>query len=908
METWIRHLRRAMQRQDARTDGQLLASFIDQRDDGAFAALVHRHCQMVFGVCRRLTTNYQDAEDAFQATFLVLARKASAVNPREGVASWLHGVALRTAMKAKAMTARRHVREKQVTELPEPEVVQDDQWRDLQPLIDQELQSLPENYRLAILLCDLEGNTIKESARQLGWPQGTLATRLARGRKLLAKRLANRGVVLSASSLVTVLSETVASACVPVSLVSSTIKTAALVASGQAVANMVSAKVAALVEGAMKAMSMAKFKTALVLLVVCLLGWGGGVSRETQAKAQQNVPIGKSPIVETMPDLSGTWQGDDWGTVVLQRTKKGEFAGTYTDTFGTDVGRITVQWSPASGRYEGTWSEGKLRFGRIALQPANDGKAISGVWTADPKCEHQPGVPGQASLRWSRVKPSVIRQEGTKVGFTAWGKEVGGLQAGLSISNRKEIQIGGQATAVVKLRNLSNKSITASASPLWLTGPQVVDTQGKQVRATRAPVPLFEIIPTKITLQPGQTVEMAKSTIFVVGAGDEDQPVPEGVVDRFTIYVRPGTYNVGFAGFLQEHPSLATGTVEFKVKDSEAGLTAWGKEINGVQAGLGFLPGQKRAYRTGETVRLVVRVRNVGKKDVKFSYFNEFFYENPPAVTDGEGKPVRLEGVGFTGEAKMVEVTLAPGKEVNLCELNLELQPASEKGKVRPVWTLFGTGKFQLQHENVGGGNIGTGEIKFDPVLNKLATGRLELEVRDAAKVPDKTEQEAFTAWGKEAGGLQAGLGLRPAERRAYYHGETLTLVVRVRNVGKKAVKFEYLRQFLDETPPTVTDADGKAVPQAGVNVLGFHVPVEVTLEPGKEIELESRLAGGARLAGASGLWYAIGPALGTGKVSFQYERVLGNSSAGFIKLDPALSKLATGKLDLEIKSATEKK
>ena len=183
MDTVIRHLRRAVLRQDAadRTDGQLLASFIDQKDEAAFEALVRRHGPMVFGVCRRI----------------VLARKASSVRPREQVANWLHGVALRTAMKAKTMTAKRRGREKQVTELPETEAAQQDQWRDLQPLLDQELNGLPENYRLPIIFCDLQGKSIKEATHQLGWPQGTLAGRLVRARKMLAKRLTQRGVVLS---------------------------------------------------------------------------------------------------------------------------------------------------------------------------------------------------------------------------------------------------------------------------------------------------------------------------------------------------------------------------------------------------------------------------------------------------------------------------------------------------------------------------------------------------------------------------------------------------------------------------------------------------------------------------------------------------------------------------------------
>src|SRR5262249_45091253 len=214
MDKVIRHLRRAVLRQDGAgwTDGQLLASFIDQKDEAAFEALVRRHGPMVFGVCRRIVRNHHDAEDAFQATFLVLALKAASVKPRERVANWLHGVALRTARKAKAMTGKRRGREKQVTEMPEAEAAQQDQWRDPQPLLDQELHGLPENYRLPILLCDLEGKTIKAAAHKLGWPQGTLAGRLARGRKLLAKRLASRGVMLSAGSLAAVVSQNVASA------------------------------------------------------------------------------------------------------------------------------------------------------------------------------------------------------------------------------------------------------------------------------------------------------------------------------------------------------------------------------------------------------------------------------------------------------------------------------------------------------------------------------------------------------------------------------------------------------------------------------------------------------------------------------------------------------------------------
>src|SRR5262249_49791376 len=187
-----------------------------------------------------------------------------------------------------------------------------------------------------------------------------------------------------------------------------------------------------------------------------------------------------------------------------------------------------------------------------------------------------------------------------------------------------------------------------------------------------------------------------------------------------------------------------------------------------------------------------------------------------------------------------------------------------------------------------------------------------EKPVQSPAKQEKKQDNEIAIAWGKEVAGLQAGLGIRPGERRAYRHGRTTTPVVRVRNVGKEAVKFEYIKQFLDERPPTVTGADGKTIPQGGIDVFGFHVPTEVTLEPGKDIEIESRFNGG------SGRRYTLLPTsgggkstteetplfVGTGKISLQYERGFGNSSAGSIKLDPTPGKLATGQLELEIRAA----
>src|SRR5437868_5190588 len=235
LNTVFQHLRRVVLLRDGAgmTDGQLLDAFITQRDEAAFEALVRRLGPMVLKVCRRVVGNHHDAEDAFQATFLILARKASSIKSREMAANWLHGVAYRTARKARTLRVKSRMRERQLANMPEPEAVTQDDRLDLNLLLDQELSRLADAYRLPLLLCGLEGKSIKETARQLGWPQGTVAGRLARGRKMLAKRLARHGLALSGGPA---LLESPVSTCVPMSLVSSTVKTAGAYTAGQTAA------------------------------------------------------------------------------------------------------------------------------------------------------------------------------------------------------------------------------------------------------------------------------------------------------------------------------------------------------------------------------------------------------------------------------------------------------------------------------------------------------------------------------------------------------------------------------------------------------------------------------------------------------------------------------------------------
>jgi hypothetical protein len=203
----------------------------------------------------------------------VLVCKAASV---VSVANWLYGVAHQTALKARATAAKRSTRERQVTVMPEPAREQQDLWNDLQPLLDQELSRLPGKYREVIVLCELEGKTRKEAARHLHLPEGTVATRLATARTMLAKRLARQGVGLSAGALATVLSQKAASASVPLAVASGTIRAATYFAAGQAAApGVVSGKAVDLAEGVLKTMLLTKLKMiTAVMMVVSVLGAG----------------------------------------------------------------------------------------------------------------------------------------------------------------------------------------------------------------------------------------------------------------------------------------------------------------------------------------------------------------------------------------------------------------------------------------------------------------------------------------------------------------------------------------------------------------------------------------------------------------------------------------------------------
>jgi len=249
-------------------DHQLLERFTAVGDEDAFAALLRRYGAMVLRVCQSVLHNLHDAEDVFQAVFLVLARKAGSIHRREAVSSWLYGVAHRLAMKAQASAARRRIHVKRAVAMPTTEPLLDLSLRELQGLLHEELQRLPEVYRAPLVLCGLEEKSLEEAARLLGWSKGCVKGRLQRGREQLRARLRRRGLDLSAGLFASALVMDATTASVSATLAATTLRAALQFASnGKLATGVVSAKVVALVQAAMPTMFLSKLKILTLVLV-----------------------------------------------------------------------------------------------------------------------------------------------------------------------------------------------------------------------------------------------------------------------------------------------------------------------------------------------------------------------------------------------------------------------------------------------------------------------------------------------------------------------------------------------------------------------------------------------------------------------------------------------------------------
>jgi RNA polymerase sigma factor (sigma-70 family) len=298
------------------SDQQLLDRFVTDRDEASFEVLVWRHGPTVLNVCRRMLRHEHDAEDAFQATFLILARKARSIGKRQAVGSWLHRVAYRVALRARSQGMARVGRETPMVTEPADASSLDPAWRDLRPVLDDEIDHLPAKYRAAFVLCYLAGKTNEQAARELGCPKGTVLSRLAWARQHLRKRLTQRGIGLSAVLMGGSLVVSADAACMPASLVHSTLAVVMSVTAGSAIEVAGSAYVASLTQGVLQAMFWTRMKIGLIALAVALaLGTAGmtrsiwaarpvgddhGVNEPTRVHSASPLPL--SPTLAPMAD------------------------------------------------------------------------------------------------------------------------------------------------------------------------------------------------------------------------------------------------------------------------------------------------------------------------------------------------------------------------------------------------------------------------------------------------------------------------------------------------------------------------------------------------------------------------------------------------------------------------------
>ncbi|HEV3081168.1 MAG TPA: sigma-70 family RNA polymerase sigma factor, partial [Gemmataceae bacterium] len=726
---------------------------------------------MVLGVCSRTLSDANDVEDAFQATFLVLARKGRSIRKRGSLSSWLFGVARRVALETSRGNRRlQPCRAPLPSSYPEP--ADELMHQELRGIFDEELGRLPKKYRAPVVLCYLDGMTYEEAGRHLGCSKGTISTRLTRARELLRARLAGRGLAVTAGSLAAWLCENAASVGRANSLVLPTIQAAASMAAGKAVApGTISYKVAALAEGVAKAMFITKLKALIAVAVLLGIVACGGAFRSQNTAVVQPGPDDKAaaPGSPTGTEANGMHVVGTFAPGASQDKKslrEGSKAGDRKEL----VPGIAFRWCPA----------GKFRMGEG--DDAVDVELSKGFWLGETEITQ-----GQ----WQKL-----------MGTTPWSGRIGwGQPPGPGNPPPKE----GPDYAASYISHDDALSFC-----------QKLTTQEQD--AGRLPKSWKYSLPTEAQWE--YACRAGTKTKFSFG-DDESQ------LSQYSWSWNPALAPRNIAGFVHE--------VGLKKPN------AWGlRDMHG---------------NVWEWCSDWYASRRSGGKDPVGPTTPP-----PPGAPPPPGVPPPPDGT--SGRNRVVR-----GGSWN--------QPP-----------LGCTSANRFYYNPRLGDSVQGFRLAAVPARQDDKKPMAEKPVEPAAK----QEKESFTAWGKEVGGLQAGLGFRPGEKRAYSHGETVKLVVRVRNVGKEEVTFQYVSQFLIEIPPAVTDGKGKLVPAGLRSLFGVHLPKQVNLAPGKEIELYGELE--------------VRPDFGTGTVSVQYGRVFGNSSSGQIKLDPNLSKLGTGNLELEVKPA----
>jgi RNA polymerase sigma factor (sigma-70 family) len=378
----LRSIRRLFGGADgATTDAQLLDRFVGHGDEQAFTALVERHGPLVFSVCRRVLSDAHLAEDAFQATFLVLARKAAGVHRPNALANWLYGVAYKTAARLRTDVARRRKLERQAKPMPQTDPLADATWRELRPVLDEELNRLPEKYRAPLILCYLEGKTHEEAAQHLHWPMGTVGGRLARARDVLRQRLERRGLALSAGAVALTLTENAGGAAVPNNLITSTVQTALPFAAGPVAASAAGPAVG-LAEGVLKAMFLSRLTfAATVLLTVGLIGSGIGLwaARTHSAEVRAADQLARKAD-ETKPETNGKpGQANDEGEKLFRQMEaKVSKAKAFDLSFD-----ITVEAGNKADKLKGTLTSKSGNKARLEMNGEFQGNPLKVLMVSD---------------------------------------------------------------------------------------------------------------------------------------------------------------------------------------------------------------------------------------------------------------------------------------------------------------------------------------------------------------------------------------------------------------------------------------------------------------------------------------------------------------------------------------------
>jgi RNA polymerase sigma factor (sigma-70 family) len=387
----IRHVRRivAGAAPDPAADAALLARFLASHDQAAFEALVSRHGPMVLGVCRRLLADHHQAEDAFQATFLVLARKAASVRPAGALAAWLHGVACRVALGARSAGARRRLRETAVGDLappdPRPDPLSELTAREALAILDEELRRLPAAYRLPLVLCCLEGLSQEEAARRLGWTPGSVKGRLERGRTRLHARLVRRGLTLTGALAAVELSRGAA----PAALTAATVRQALAFAAGERT----SGPATLLAEGVLRAVAGSRLKVtaALLLLGVGLMAAAGVLaqSKSGTATPQGAPPDQPGPAGAPGARVDGDGESLPQGAVLRLGSLRLRHRSALRSVAFTPDGKLLVSagwdrvirgWDPATGKQVRDLLAPERGVDAIAFSP--DGKLLAGAGMA----------------------------------------------------------------------------------------------------------------------------------------------------------------------------------------------------------------------------------------------------------------------------------------------------------------------------------------------------------------------------------------------------------------------------------------------------------------------------------------------------------------------------------------------